>query len=229
MTSLAIDGTNARVFHNGTFSYVVTNLRREIPCPAQPTDYPAPTDPSGKATAPTCYEWYQHVQVVDLSTGVATKRGAIDLPAFGDSWYGDWGWGGCYYYDWYWGDGIVQVGGDALAFNRYRYNYSPTGDYVGNVRSIFVVDVKNPDQPTVGSTPIITGDKDWWGDLRAVGDKLYTTHYEWLPYDANYVGSQYVRYYLEGEGARGGMVEAVGDELYRDGVKGRIVSRRRTE
>jgi threonylcarbamoyladenosine tRNA methylthiotransferase MtaB len=41
--------------------------------------------------------------------------------------------------------------------------------------------------------------------------------------------STYVRYYLEGEGARGGMVEAVGDELYRDGVKGRIVSRRRTE
>jgi len=41
--------------------------------------------------------------------------------------------------------------------------------------------------------------------------------------------STYVRYYLEGEGARGGMVEAVGDELYRDGVKGRIVSGRRTE
>ena len=41
--------------------------------------------------------------------------------------------------------------------------------------------------------------------------------------------STYVRYYLEGEGARGGMVEAVGDELYRDGLKGRIVARRRTE
>jgi hypothetical protein len=195
VASIAIDGTNARVFHNGTFSYVVTNLRREIPCPAG--TYNGPRDPGDGKTTPTCYQWYQHVQVVDLSTGVATRRGAVDLPAFSDSWYGDWGWGGCYYSDWYWGDGIVQVGGDALAFNRYQYNYSPTGEYAGNVRSIFVVDVKNPDQPTIGSTPIITGDKDWWGDLRAVGDKLYTTHYEWLPYDANYVGQQYVRYYLD--------------------------------
>ena len=38
--------------------------------------------------------------------------------------------------------------------------------------------------------------------------------------------STYVRYYLEGRGVRGGMVAAVGDELYRDGVKGHIVAAR---
>ena len=35
--------------------------------------------------------------------------------------------------------------------------------------------------------------------------------------------STYVRYYLTGEAARGRLVEAVGEGLYRDGVKGRIV------
>ena len=38
--------------------------------------------------------------------------------------------------------------------------------------------------------------------------------------------SSYVRYYLEGDGSRGGMVAAVGDELYRDGVRGHIVAAR---
>ena len=35
--------------------------------------------------------------------------------------------------------------------------------------------------------------------------------------------STYVRYYLTGAAARGALVEAVGESLYRDGVKGRIV------
>ncbi len=35
--------------------------------------------------------------------------------------------------------------------------------------------------------------------------------------------SHYVRYYLEGDGARGELVSAVGDEAFADGLKGRIV------
>ena len=35
--------------------------------------------------------------------------------------------------------------------------------------------------------------------------------------------SQYVRYYLEGDGERGALVDAVGDEAFADGLKGRIV------
>ncbi|HUK77639.1 MAG TPA: tRNA (N(6)-L-threonylcarbamoyladenosine(37)-C(2))-methylthiotransferase MtaB, partial [Thermoleophilia bacterium] len=34
--------------------------------------------------------------------------------------------------------------------------------------------------------------------------------------------STYVRYYLTGAAARGLLVEAVGESLYRDGVKGRV-------
>jgi threonylcarbamoyladenosine tRNA methylthiotransferase MtaB len=36
-------------------------------------------------------------------------------------------------------------------------------------------------------------------------------------------GSHYVRYYLEGEGARGDLVRAVGDEAFADGLRGRIL------
>jgi hypothetical protein len=35
--------------------------------------------------------------------------------------------------------------------------------------------------------------------------------------------STYVRYYLRGDAGRGRMVDAVGDSLYRDGVRGQIV------
>src|SRR5262249_3142851 len=33
---------------------------------------------------------------------------------------------------------------------------------------------------SVASTRIIDDPQAWWGDMRAVGNKLYSTHYEWV-------------------------------------------------
>jgi hypothetical protein len=63
-----------------------------------------------------------------------------------------------------------------------------------------VVDLSDPDAPTVASTRIADDPTTWWGNLRAFGDTLYTTHYEWVtrpdpqsPTDTQW----YVRYYLD--------------------------------
>src|SRR5205085_5547067 len=95
--SVNIDGTNARIFRNGTLAYVVTTLY-----PKNPNNGP----------------WYAtpRVQVVDLSNGGAVLKGSIDLPQEQNS-YWSW-WGGCYYWDWYDGSSAVQVNGDVLAFRR---------------------------------------------------------------------------------------------------------------
>jgi hypothetical protein len=182
LASVAIEGVNPTVFHDGNLSYIVSSVRHEVPCPAgQNGDYAGkelPDDPN--APVHKCHSWTQQAQVVDTSNGTATLRGMVKLPDIGEGWYGwGWGWYGCGMYDWYYGADVVQVGGNKLAFRRWLPQYDTKGEYVDALQSLFIVDASNPDAPTVAST-IVTNDKDgWWGNMRAIGDQLYTSHYEW--------------------------------------------------
>jgi hypothetical protein len=188
-----IDGYNSSVFHNGDFSYVVSNVQREAACTG--TTEPAPS--TGGTS--TCYAWTQEVQVVDRSGGAVTKRGKVALPEIGSYWYGGWGWYGCYAWDWYYGSDAVQVGGDALVFHRWLPNYA-SGTLTAATSALFVVDLSQPDQPSLASTTVTTDPNAWWGNLRAVGNQLYASHWEWLRQPSSN-GTQYdpgvVKYYLD--------------------------------
>jgi hypothetical protein len=189
-----IDGYNSSVFHHGDLSYVVSNVRREAPCTGT---QPAPSI----GGTPTCYAWTQEVQVVDRAGGTVTKRGKVALPEIGDYWYGGWGWYGCYAWDWFYGSDAVQVGGDALVFHRWLPNYDASGATLTEATSaLFVVDLSQPDQPSLASTTVTTDPNAWWGNLRAVGNQLYATHWEWVRLPV-YSGTQYepgvVKYYLD--------------------------------
>jgi hypothetical protein len=207
IASLTIDGVNARVFHNGSLAYVVSNVRSKVACPAGGGGgpyYPGGEDKGGGTGDSTlCDAWTQQVSVVDLSGGKATLRGKVALPIVdGYSGYGWWGWGwwGCWYYDWYDGDDVVQVNGDALAFRRWIPGYGPDGkpSWSEAKNALYVVDLKDPNAPSLASVTITDDPTGWWGNMRAVGDKLYTTHYEWVEkpiYDPS--AKSYVKYYLD--------------------------------
>jgi hypothetical protein len=196
--SVAIRGVDAQVFQNGTLAYVVTDVQVPVACP--PPNY-GPGYPRGPNGA--CFAYTQQVQVVDTSNGGATLRGSVTLPVMPYSYYYGWGWDGFYYYDWYNGANVVQVGGDALAFRRWYPQYSPgpTGPvYQDDLDALYVVDLSNADAPTLASLTITDDLTAWWGNMTAVGNTLYTTHYEWINYpDPNTpYGSDYtVRYYLD--------------------------------
>ncbi len=205
IASLAIDGVNPTVFHDGDMSYVVSSVRHEVACAeGQGGPYPGkelPDDPN--AAAYKCYSWSQVVQTVDTSNGGAKLRGKIALPDIGSNYYGwMWGWGGCGMYDWYYGASVVQVAGNKLAFRRWMPQYDAAGTYVDALQSLYVVDASKPDAPTVASV-VVTKDNDaWWGNLQAVGDQLYASHYEWedQPFYDNANNSYYpgvVRYYID--------------------------------
>jgi hypothetical protein len=175
-----VDGVNARVFSNGALSYIVTNVRTEVTC--------------GVPIPGPCFARAQQVQVVDLSTGAPVLRGKIQLPTDRWGWYGS-GWGGFWYYDWWWGDEVVQVGADVLAFRRWQPIFAPNGRYLDANSHLYVVDLASPDAPRVASTVIQTDAQAWWGNLRVVGDTLYTTHYEWVDQPGTNRG--WVRYFLD--------------------------------
>ena len=255
LSTVTLDGTQAKAYRNGAFTYVVTYARREVPCPVDPggttggtgggntgaggaptttvtttdtgttettttvtttgtgtgtwtgttttgtdtgtgtgtdtatgtgTDTTTSTTTrtstdTGKPDEPMCSTWTTVTQVIELKDGKALLRGKVELPRDAGSSYWGWGygWGGCYAYDWYDGSETVQVGGDALAFRRWSWTYdSSRGGYVG-AGKLYVVDLSNPDAPTVASTTITPQDNSWWGNLRAVGTTLYASHYEW--------------------------------------------------
>ena len=209
IASVKIDGVNARVFHNGSLAYVVSNVRTKVACPAGGGGggpyYPGGEGDKGSGgDAALCDSWTQQVTVVDLSAGKATVKGKVSLPTVDGyssyyGWYG-WGWWGCWYYDWYDGDNVVQVDGDALAFRRWIPSYGPDGKYTWSEsrNALYVVDLKDPNAPALASVTITDDPSGWWGNMRAVGDKLYTTHYEWLDkpvYDPS--SKSYVKYYLD--------------------------------
>jgi hypothetical protein len=177
--TLDINGTGARVFTNGHYSYIVTHVRTATPCPGTPSG---------------CFERAQQVQVVDLSSGTAVLRGKIQLPSDPGGWYG-WGWGGFWWYDWWSGDDVVQVGGDALAFRRWAPSYDAQGGYVDSNSNLYVVDLANVDAPRVASVVVQTDPQAWWGNMKVVGETLYTTHYEWVDDPTNQHG--WVKYYLD--------------------------------
>jgi hypothetical protein len=175
-----VDGVNARVFSNGHYSYVVTNVRTGASCPS--------------GSGENCNQRAQQVQVIDLNNGAAVLRGKVQLPADPWGWYG-WGWGGCWWYDWWWGEEVVQVGGDVLAFRRREPSYDARGNYVDSNTKLHVVDLSNVDAPRVSSVVVQEDPDGWWGNLKVVGDTLYTTHYEWVD-DPNSERGR-VRYYLD--------------------------------
>ncbi|HEX2873949.1 MAG TPA: beta-propeller domain-containing protein [Polyangiaceae bacterium] len=202
LASLPINGISPSVFHDGEMSYVVSSVRKQVDCPPpQPGQY-VPEDPD--APGYQCYTWTNEVQVVDTSNGGAKLRGKIALPEQGTNYYYNWGWGwgGCGMYDWYYGSDVVQVDGNKLVFRRWQPIYDTNGAYVDARQSLFVVDASKPDALSVAST-VVTREKDgWWGNLRAIGNTLYASHYEW------HVDSSYdsvtgvwspgvVRYYID--------------------------------
>lgn len=172
-----VDGVNARVFRNGELAYVVTNVRVPAACPAGGGGggLPAP----GGGAPPQCWNRAEQVQVVDLSGGSAVLRGKVQLPVDPWGWYG-WGWWGFYWYDWFDGAEVVQVGHDALAFRRWEPVYDADGNYVLGTSALYVVDLAQADAPTIASVTIANDPDAWWGNMRVVGDTLYTTHYEWF-------------------------------------------------
>jgi len=178
--SVDVDGVGARVFTNGTTSYIVTNVRTNTQCPG--------------TTGGTCYVRAQQVQVVDLSSGSPVLRGKIQLPTDPWGWYG-WGWGGFWWYDWWWGDEVAQVGQDVLAFRRWEPVFDASGKYLDANSKLYVVDLANPDAPNIASVVIQDDAEAWWGNLRVVGQTLYTTHYEWI--DSPRDNHGWVKYYLD--------------------------------
>jgi hypothetical protein len=194
--SASIAGVGPQIFQNGTLSYVVTNVQHPAPC-NEWNSY------AGE-NATGCTGWSEQVQVVDTSNGGVKLRGKVTLPDTPNGWSG-WGWGGFWYYDWFGGADVVQVGGDALAFRRWYPQYAPQGadgswTYIDSLDSLFVVDASNPDAPTIASTTVTDDSTTWWGDMQAVGNTLYATHYEWLnrPDPASPEGTlYYVKYYLD--------------------------------
>ena len=195
-----VNGVNARVFTNGSFAYVVTSVEAPVPCDQFGSLYggkAAPSIPPGGPQGPqVCTAWHEEVQVVDVSSATVKARGkplALQPEPFG--WYGGWGWGGFYYYDWFNGGDIVQVNGDILAFRRWHSNYGPSGQYISAFSDLFVVDLSNPDQPSLSSV-VITRDvnNSWWGNMKVVNSKLYVTHTVW---SNPTVQNPIVRYYLD--------------------------------
>ncbi|HEY4012893.1 MAG TPA: beta-propeller domain-containing protein [Polyangiaceae bacterium] len=174
-----VAGVNARVFTNGTFSYVVTTVQVPAPCPPPSTG--------------SCTTWQQQIQVVDLAGGTARARGVVKLPA-DPYFYGYAPWGGCFVYDWYYGGDIVQVDATTLAFRRWYPTYGASGQYVSAASDLFAADLSNPDAPTVSSLVITDDPNGWWGNMQVVGDVLYTTHYVWSNPTAT---TSTVRYYLD--------------------------------
>jgi hypothetical protein len=195
----SIAGVGAQVFQNGTLAYVVTIVQEPVGCPTSYSPYTpyVPRGPNGQ-----CYQYAQQVQVVDTSGGGVKLRGSVLLPSYPTEWYG-WGWFGYDDYSWYGGADVVQVGSDALAFRRWfpQYANGPNGlVYEDSLDALFVVDLSNPDAPAIASTAVTVDPTTWWGNLQAVGNTLYATHYEWVdtpnpnsPYGTDW----YVRYYLD--------------------------------
>jgi hypothetical protein len=194
--SATVPGVDAQVFQNGTLSYVVTDVQVPIAC--QP-NY-STNGPNG-----TCTTGTQRVTVVDTSNGGAVPRGSVTLPLLPYSYYGGWGWEGFWYYDWYNGADVVQVGADALAFRRWmpQYSYDPATGYPvysDDLDALYVIDLSNADAPSLASLTITDDVTAWWGNMQAIGNTLYTTHYEWLERPDPAVASGTVswsKYYLD--------------------------------
>jgi hypothetical protein len=194
--SATVPGVDAQLFQNGTLAYVVTDVQVPVPCNG---NY-GPSGTNGGCTTGT-----QQITVVDTSNGGAVLRGSVQLPLLPYWSYGGWGWGGFWYYDWYDGAEVVQVGNDALAFRRWLPQYSVDPNtgypiYSDDLDALYVIDLSNPDAPTLASLTITADPTAWWGDMQAIGNTLYTAHYEWVnrPDPNSPTGTiSWTKYYLD--------------------------------
>jgi len=181
--TLDVAGVGAQVFNNGRYSYIVTSVATDTPCPNSGGGY-------------KCFLHAQQVQVVDLAGGTAVARGVLQLPSDGNDWWGwGWGWEGFWWWDWWGGNNVVQVGGDVLAFRRWVPKFDDHGSYIDSDSKLFVVDLAKPDAPRFSSLVIQHDRAGWWGNMKVVGSVLYTTHYEWVDDPDDDHG--WVRYYLD--------------------------------
>jgi hypothetical protein len=180
--SIAIDGVGAKVFTNGQLAYVVSNVQQMGMCMWGP-----------------CYQWSQKISVIDLSNNGATLRGQVQLPFDGSSWWWWWGvdfgWVGYFWWDWYGGDSVVQVGSDAIALRRFGQTQGQNGQWTAHT-TLTVVDLSNPDSPSLASVDI-ADPSGWWGNMRVVGGTLYTTHYEVSTTTTSTVNTTVVRYFVD--------------------------------
>ena len=189
--SLKLDGSNARLFTNGSLTYVVTQVSAgQVACPANSGSGVANGGDvkGGSATtsgsASLCNATTQRIQVIDLSSGTPQKRGQVDLPASAGYYAYGWGYGA---WDWYGGSDVVQVGNDALALRQWDW-YSPS-------TPLYVVDLHDADHPSVASLQLANDNNQWWGNMVVVGSTLYATHDEWVSLPTAAYG--YVRYYAD--------------------------------
>ncbi|MEO8874877.1 MAG: beta-propeller domain-containing protein, partial [Polyangiaceae bacterium] len=191
-----INGVDARSFNNGNFTYVVTSVQAPVDCGTNGGEGPSYPGSGGSGT---CTAYVPQVQVVDMSNGGATPRGTVTLPVepnSSSSW--GWGWGGFYYYDWYQGSDAIQIGNDMIAFRRWFPVYSGGSDGKWTAdQQLYVVDLSNPDHPSIASTMITPDANSWWGNMRAVGNTLYTSHYEWIDFPTEGQPNGFVKYYLD--------------------------------
>jgi hypothetical protein len=88
----------------------------------------------------------------------------------------------------------VQVAGHILAFQSYT---PPTDGSPNWTQTLVTVNLADADKPVIGRTPIVDHSNWWWGNLRAVGDQLYASHYEWVT-DGHYDSSKNI--YVPGTG-----------------------------
>jgi hypothetical protein len=135
------------------------------------------------------------VQVVDLTDPTEpVVRGSVALPEEVWPGYGYWCWG--------WGDEAIQVNGSTLVFHRYPYYwfFDGRGDAIAApaappggdpAQKVYVVDLADPDAPSLASTIEIPA-ADWAWGLKASGTTLYLSFYRAFVEDNQYMA----RYYL---------------------------------
>ncbi|MBX3215013.1 MAG: beta-propeller domain-containing protein [Labilithrix sp.] len=152
--TISLDGYDAQVFRNGDLAYVVTTVDSKL------SQYSTRSIP--------------RVQVVDLSSGEPTLRGAVDLPEGSRPLR----WAGRDYATWHDTPRVVQVGGSALAFRPMPGTTDDSAAGREEARKLYVVDLSDPDRPSLASTFVAPDDDTWWGNVRVVGGALYATHYE---------------------------------------------------
>jgi len=205
LARLDIAGDNAQVFRNGSYNYVLSNVREPVDCATQAQsggggggkDIGAPSSIAPNGQTNICYAHFQQIQVAQISPGGAQLLGKLRLPEGLQSWYygSDFAYYGAY---WYGGNNVVQVGGDKLAFQTQKYEPTPDGNGK-SYQVLSVVDLSDPNAPIMGQQTITTDSNGWWGNLRAVGDTLYANHEEWVvqpQYNGNSYTPGVVRYYL---------------------------------
>ncbi len=197
LSEVQLEGSSARVYHNGNFAYVATIVDRSVPCSA--------ATPGSTCTVPE-----RRITVVDVSNPRAARvRGTITLPTpetaegfygYYGGWYGGWGWWG--WYGWWEGESIVQVAPDLIAVRDSvpgYYAVDAAGEASDMARptplpQLHLINLANPDAPARSSLAVTPSRGSWWGNIRVSNGTLFVTHYDWLDRAGDHPR---VRYFLD--------------------------------